>query len=581
MTSDLRRARDRFLSDREVVGVRDPISTSWRRSLAQNVSADRLELPYVREPNLDTPLVAAADPVLRQLADGLRDEPVCAVLTSADGVVLNRIASDSALNSALDEVRLAPGYSYSEAFAGTNGIGTTLETRRPTLVSGAEHYTESLVRLSCAGVPIIHPVSGTLVGAIDLTGWADHGGEGVMRALAMSASREIEHGLLALSSARETMLLNAYLRTCRRSPQLGVLAVGVDMVLMNNRLRQALGPQDQTALLEHAVDVQENPGHALVAALPGGRNARLTRVHADSPLFDEYTGLFVVHLIEQEKVPATAARPRVALNLPGLVGDSLSWRRCVSQLGKCVQSGQWTAVAGEVGTGRAALLKAAMELYHPGFTQIFGAEDLRDEGMMSDLADELEHERFNIILRDIDQLDEQSQEVVAGLLQGHEHGGVVGVTVTPEETGESVGALILPMFAQTVSVPALRHRIEDLEQLVPALLRQISRGGDVSLSAAALRQLAKLSWPGNIAQLRRVLTGVVQTRRTGVVDLDQLPAECRTVGRHKLSHMESIERDAIVRSLDDNRGNKVAAATELGISRATIYRKIRQYGIDV
>jgi sigma-54 dependent transcriptional regulator, acetoin dehydrogenase operon transcriptional activator AcoR len=51
-------------------------------------------------------------------------------------------------------------------------------------------------------------------------------------------------------------------------------------------------------------------------------------------------------------------------------------------------------------------------------------------------------------------------------------------------------------------VPALRHRIEDLEALVPFLLREITRGADVQLSREAMRQLGKLPWPGNVAQLR-------------------------------------------------------------------------------
>ncbi len=52
-----------------------------------------------------------------------------------------------------------------------------------------------------------------------------------------------------------------------------------------------------------------------------------------------------------------------------------------------------------------------------------------------------------------------------------------------------------------------------------------------------------------------------------------------TVSRRLLSPLESIERDAIVQSLQDHDGNKVRAAEALGMSRATIYRKIHEYGI--
>ena len=95
----------------------------------------------------------------------------------------------------------------------------------------------------------------------------------------------------------------------------------------------------------------------------------------------------------------------------------------------------------------------------------------------------------------------------------------------------------------------------------------------------AMRQLGKLPWPGNISQLRRVLTETVARQRSGVITADKLPPECRSVTRRKLTQMEALERDAIVRSLQDNGGNKQEAARALGMSRATIYRKINDYGI--
>jgi transcriptional regulator of acetoin/glycerol metabolism len=78
-----------------------------------------------------------------------------------------------------------------------------------------------------------------------------------------------------------------------------------------------------------------------------------------------------------------------------------------------------------------------------------------------------------------------------------------------------------------------------------------------------------------------VLRKVEKRRRAGNIEPEDLPPECRTVLRRILSPLESMERDAIVRGLLDAEGNKSRAAEALGMSRATIYRKIREYGIDV
>jgi transcriptional regulator of acetoin/glycerol metabolism len=150
-------------------------------------------------------------------------------------------------------------------------------------------------------------------------------------------------------------------------------------------------------------------------------------------------------------------------------------------------------------------------------------------------------------------------------------GGAISSAMIPEQ--------LLTSFSHTVTVPPLRHRIDDLEDLVPLLLGDLTRGADVRLAPDAMRQLSRLPWPGNVSQLRRVLAETVARQRSGVIGADKLPPECRSVTRRKLTQIEALERDAIVRSLQDNGGNKQEAARALGMSRATIYRKINDYGI--
>lgn len=68
-------------------------------------------------------------------------------------------------------------------------------------------------------------------------------------------------------------------------------------------------------------------------------------------------------------------------------------------------------------------------------------------------------------------------------------------------------------------------------------------------------------------------------RRAGAIQPADLPPECWTVCRRLLSPLEAIERDAIVQALLDSGGNKLKAAKALGMSRATIYRNMHEFGI--
>jgi transcriptional regulator of acetoin/glycerol metabolism len=91
--------------------------------------------------------------------------------------------------------------------------------------------------------------------------------------------------------------------------------------------------------------------------------------------------------------------------------------------------------------------------------------------------------------------------------------------------------------------------------------------------------LMRSNWPGNVEQVFQTLRQVVRHRRTGIIQPQDLPPETQAVSRRLLSPLESIERDAITQSLLDAHGNKAKAAKALGMSRATIYRKIHEFGI--
>jgi transcriptional regulator of acetoin/glycerol metabolism len=116
--------------------------------------------------------------------------------------------------------------------------------------------------------------------------------------------------------------------------------------------------------------------------------------------------------------------------------------------------------------------------------------------------------------------------------------------------------------------------------MIPAILRTLAPSRDLQISPRAVNQLARHPWPGNATQLRDVLRRVLAAKRSGTIELADLPPECMAVGRRTLTPLEALERDAITRALADHGGNKGKAAEHLGMSRATIYRKIRGYNID-
>lgn len=571
-----RRAREQFLAAGATTAdaVRPNVLSSWRRSRDLQVHPDRVELPYLRDPDTDTPLAHAAAPVLRRIADDLSEQAVSVVLTSADGLVLDRIAADAKFERVLDDVRLAKGYSYAEEFAGTNGIGTALETGKPAFIQGSEHYVGTLGSLACAGSPIRDPITRRIVGVIDLTCWAQHA-DPLLFVLAKSAGSQIEDRVSAMNNETETALLDAYLKQSRRYPA-GVLAIGGDVVLMNPYLRQALDAADQTVLLDQAAEMTRTSfTTTTVTTLPSGASVKIStavriavRVRSDSVVFH-------VSLHIPESAPVRGRQ-----SIPGLAGRSSSFRRSCHQVERCYRDREWVVIEGERGSGRTRLGKSVAHFVTPERNAtILRAESFDSaDDFVSAFEAATDQTDFAVIVANVDELDDATLEPLAAVMQSRAGRGWVAATTSTERNSPLVDMLVLPFFTHTVTVPALRHRIDDLEDLVPTLLHELTRG-DARMDSEAMRQLSKLPWPGNVAQLRSVLAETVTRQRLGVIGVDKLPDGCRSLIRRKLTRLEAMERDAIVRSLSENDGSKADAADALGMSRATIYRKIKDFGI--
>ena len=581
----LAETRERFLTAESVrpSEVREPILASWWRSRQWKVAADRVALPYVRDPNLDTPLTRNAMPVLRNLRQHLEGQPISVILTDAAGVVLSRMTADHDLERHLDGVQLAPGFSYAEEYVGTNGIGTALEGGQPAAVFGHEHYAEDLEDLACAGVPIHDPISGKAVGAVNLTCWR-RDADPLLIALAKTTADQITQAMLADSSARELQLMQEYMRACRRTSGI-VLALNNDVVMMNEYARQVLDPGDQGVLLGQAAEMlASQQAGAVSVELPSGIQARM---YCRPVRGDDHVAGGVVHvkLIEPaSQRPAADSAGKPPMSLPGLVGGGALWLRGCRQVETIYDSGEWLALEGEPGVGKLTVVRAVHQRRNPAERfYVLDATEATDTDWLLRARRELLDGEGSLVIRHVDVLNARQLNALTSALQeartaSRQNKLWVAVTLDRSRAHGDLTKL-LRFFPSTVELPPLRHHIEDLHVLVPFFVAKLGQHGRLTCSPEAMQLLLRSKWPGNTEQLWQVLKRVMQKRRTGSIQPADLPPECWTVSRRLLSPLESMERDAIVQGLLDYQGNKVKAAKSLGMSRATIYRKIHEYGI--
>ena len=150
-------------------------------------------------------------------------------------------------------------------------------------------------------------------------------------------------------------------------------------------------------------------------------------------------------------------------------------------------------------------------------------------------------------------------------------------TVTAERF-EDIPAPLAALVETVVQVPPLRERPDDVLPLARHAARRV-RGRAVDVTPAAAAALRGCAWPGNVDQLNRVVRDAAT--RTDVIDLRHLPAEVLSGSPRRLTRIEAFERDEIVRVLTRAGMTMREAAEELGMGRATIYRKIAQYDIHI
>jgi DNA-binding NtrC family response regulator len=143
----------------------------------------------------------------------------------------------------------------------------------------------------------------------------------------------------------------------------------------------------------------------------------------------------------------------------------------------------------------------------------------------------------------------------------------------------------------TVHLPSLREHRSDIPLLTHAFLERYAAGKNIQVTPAVMKCLLQYDWPGNVRELENCIARAVALGVESTMDVADLPpaiqathdasatnAETNALSTAALSEME---RMTILRVFEQVGGDKALAGKLLGISRATLYRKLKLYGIPL
>jgi DNA-binding NtrC family response regulator len=142
----------------------------------------------------------------------------------------------------------------------------------------------------------------------------------------------------------------------------------------------------------------------------------------------------------------------------------------------------------------------------------------------------------------------------------------------------------------TIQIPALRERRSDIPALVQSFLARYSPDERIQITPAVMTCLLQYDWPGNVRELENCIERAIALGNHRQIDVADLPpaiasnAPSMSAGGQaaasSLTNLEDIERETIKRVFEQSKGDKVLAGKILGISRATLYRKLKRYNIE-
>ena len=576
-------------------------------------------------------LVAHARPVMEFLLDQTRETDSMVVLAGTDGMLLHASGDPHFVDRA-ERVALRPGASWHEHYRGTNAIGTALTDDRALVIHADEHFLERNGFLTCAAAPI-HAPDGRLLGALDVSG--DYRGyHRHTLGLVRSAARMIEHRLfetrhdlrhwggvrLRLHAQPEGLgtVTEGLLAVREDGLIVGASATALDLLgltwhdLQHSRLDSVLAEPlgqlidwcQRSALVPRVVHTAS--GQAIWLRVETGRSSFFAHRTASPPavvaevtdaLADMDTGDAVLQaaIVRARKVMAKAI-PLLLLGESG-VGKEV-FARAVHESGPR-QAQAFVAV------NCAALPENLIE------AELFGYQGgaftgARREGAPGRIR---EAHGGTLFLDEIGDMPLTLQSRLLRVLQDQQ--------VVPLGAGKPVAVdfalvcathrkLSLEMQAGrfredlyyringlTLQLPALRER-SDFDVLVARQLRCHVPGQSIMIAPDLLACLRRHAWPGNVRQLANALRtacALLDEHETVIAwqhlpdDLAQaLREESSAVGNNSRGGEEdapapldlrTASRQTIVRTVNACGGNLSEAARVLGISRNTLYRKLR------
>lgn len=628
----------------DVAAVRPIIAEGWRRSRELGADPFFSgEVPVLdRAQKLDKTkqnkvLIDNALPFVHDLHELVKGSGFVVVLVDRDGVMLKVIGDCSALQrSGINHVE---GACWTEKVMGNTAITISLLEKIQMQVCGEEHYCMKFHEWACSAAPI-KDEDGNLIGVINMSGSKELVHPHTL-GMVVSAARAIENQIAMKKTQCQLMIKQKHYRAIIENISDGLLIIDqqgkiTDLNHIGGRIL-GIDPREVVGMkISEVVDFQPvvldvlKTGKSLVdkELFLKIKNNIVHLVKTSIPIRDE-NGVMVgvvdtfreikrIHKMINQMVGAQAT-----FTFQDFIGNSVKLRKTLKMAEIAANSSSTILIQGESGTGKEVLAQAihnASDRSNGPFialncaaiprelleSELFGYE----EGAFTGAKRGGRPGKFELAGGGtifLDEVGDMPLDMQVKLLRVTQDRNVMRVggqrylevdvriiAATNRDLAVEVREgnfrqdLFYRLNVLPIFIPPLRQRPEDIPLLVTHVLRKLSaklKKQVLGLSPEVVRSLKNYYWPGNVRELENLLERCINYTDGDRIKVSDLPDSMLGEIDHlklakELKPLNEVEQQTVVQALKLAGGNVSQAAKRLGVSRTTIYNKLKKYSID-
>lgn len=591
---------------------------------------------------LNKELIEISKPYIDMVVESVEDRDFIIILTDNNGCILY-IKGANEIKDELGKLNLKIGAYMDEKNIGTNAMGTAIKENRCIQITAKEHYVNIFQSLTCSAAPI-HNSKGEIIGTLNLTGKSNMKHPHTL-GLVIFGVTAIENELYRIKANYILNQTYNYMKTVIENVDKGIMIVDTHGKIINiNELGLNILDKRNHNLINEDIN-HIIPNFQNVVDRISKNNKPITKEIKLSHASKYKTEVIFKGIKHNEKIigiVATLTRLKEenkGNNFTGafftfndIIGESDAIKNVITNCKIIANSPSTVLIQGESGTGKEVL---AQSIHNYSLrknnkfiaincgaipaniieSELFGYEDgTFTGGKKGGRIGKIELANGGTLF--LDEIGEMPLDMQVKLLRVLQEGRVTRLGGSKEisvdmrviaatnkdlkkevKRGKFREDLYYRLCVIPIKLPPLKERKGDITKLIEYFLnmKSIKLDKDIPVISNELyNKLLGYNWPGNIRQLENSIENIVNLNGELSVDIideyEEKVSTNLTIDnkeileeniKEKSFNLEEIEKRTIINAIESNKHNMTKTAKALGISRNTLYLKIKKYNIDV